>query len=109
MGLLNEAKAEQDHKAPELAEETVATAAHNRKSKRTVAELTANLPMEEILSTLPESDLVCNKCGGKLVMIGKKHESRRIQVIPRQCKLLKYYSCTYACKSCEEKQALEIL
>ena len=36
-------------------------------------------------------------------MIGKKLESQRIQVIPRQCKLLKYYSCTYACRKCEEK------
>ena len=85
LGLFNEAEAEQDHKAPALAEETVAVAAHNRKPKRTVAELTANLPVEEILITLPESDLVCDKCGGKPVMIGKKFESRRIQVIPRQC------------------------
>lgn len=103
LGLFNEAEEEQDYKASELSEETVAVAAHNRKPKRTVAELTANLPVEEILITLPESDLVCDKCGGKLVMIGKKFESQRIQVIPRQCKLLKYYSCTYACKSCEKK------
>ena len=101
--LFNEAEAEQDHKAPELIEETVAVSAHKRKPKRTVAELTANLPVEEILITLPESELVCDRCGGKLVMIGKKLESQRIQVIPRQCKLLKYYSCTYACRKCEEK------
>ena len=101
--LFNEAEAEQDHKAPELTEETVAVSAHKRKPKRTVAELTANLPVEEILITLPESELVCDRCGGKLVMIGKKLESQRIQVIPRQCKLLKYYSCTYACRKCEEK------
>ena len=87
--LFNEAEAEQDHKAPELTEETVAVSAHKRKPKRTVAELTANLPVEEILITLPESELVCDRCGGKLVMIGKKLEDQRRQVIPRQWKLLK--------------------
>lgn len=103
LGLFNEAEVEQDHKAPEPTEETIAVAAHARKPKRTVDELTADLPVKEILVTLPEDDLFCSRCDGKLVMIGKKFISQQIQVIPRQCQLLKYYSCTYACKSCEEK------
>ena len=103
LGLFNEAEVEQDHKASEPTEETISVAAHPRKPKRTVDELTADLPVKEILITLPEDELFCDKCGGKLVMIGKKFVSQQIEVIPRQCQLLKYYSCTYACKSCEEK------
>lgn len=74
-----------------------------RLRKRTMDELTAELPVEEILIELPKEDLICDKCGGTFVMIGKKFVNQEIQVIPRRCKLVKYYSCTYACKSCEEK------
>ena len=66
-------------------------------------ELTADLPVEEILIELPKENLICDKCGGTFVMIGKKFVNQEIQAIPRRCKLVKYYSCTYACKSCEEK------
>lgn len=101
--LFDEAETEQAHKAPEPTEETITVAAHKRKPKRTMDELTAELPVEEILIELPKEDLICDKCGGTFVMIGKKFVNQEIQVIPRRCKLVKYYSCTYACKSCEEK------
>ena len=103
LGLFDEAETEQDHKAPEPTEETILVAAHTRKSKRTVDELTAGLPVEEVLIELPQEDLICDKCGGTFVMIGKKFVNQELQVIPRRCKLVKYYSYTYACKSCEEK------
>ena len=103
LGLFNEAEAEQNHKAPEPTAETVAVVAHTRKPKRTVEELTAELPVKEILITQPEDQLLCDKCGGKLVMIGKKLISQQIEMIPRRCQLLKYYSCIYACKSCEKE------
>lgn len=101
--LFDEAETEQAHKAPEPTEETITVAAHKRKPKRTMDELTADLPVEEILIELPKENLICDKCGGTFVMIGKKFVNQEIQAIPRRCKLVKYYSCTYACKSCEEK------
>ena len=42
--LFNEAEKEQDHKAAEPTEETFTVKAHARKKKRTLAEMTANLP-----------------------------------------------------------------
>ena len=103
VGIFNEAEAEQDPKAPEPTEETILVPAHTRKPKRTMDELAAGLPVKEILITLPEEELICDVCGSKMAMIGKKLVSRRLEVIPRQCSLLEYYAVTYACKPCEEK------
>lgn len=50
-----------------------------------------------------DDERICDKCGGKYEMIGKKLVSRRLEVIPRQCYVVEYYSCSYACKSCETK------
>ena len=52
---------------------------------------------------LPESKLTCSKCGGTFRLIGKKLIRRELIIIPQEEKILEYYSCTYACKSCEEK------
>lgn len=103
VGIFNEAEAEQDPKAPEPTEETILVPAHTRKPKRTMDELATGLPVKEILITLPEEELICDVCGSKMAMIGKKLVSRRLEVIPRQCSLLEYYAVTYACKPCEEK------
>ena len=64
VNLFNEVEQEQDHKAEELTEETFTVKAHTRKKKRTLDELTKNLPEEEVLLRLPESQLVCEECGG---------------------------------------------
>ena len=102
ISLFNEAEKEQDHKAAEPTEETFAVKAHARKKKRTLDEITANLPEKEILLELPEEQLVCGKCGGKFKAIGKKFVRREMQVIPRQVKILAYYTVTYACEHCEK-------
>ena len=99
--LFNEAEVEQNVKAPEPTEETLMVAAHTRKKKRTYEELTANLQVEEIAIELPEDQLVCNRCGGTFTLIGKKFVCQQLIIIPKQYKLVKYYSCTYACKKCE--------
>ena len=101
VSLFNEAEAEQDPKAPEPTEETLTVAAHTRKKKRTIEELTAELPVEEVVIELPEDQRICDKCGGTFVQIGQKFVSQQLIIIPRQCRLVKYYSCTYACKKCE--------
>ena len=102
ISLFNEAEKEQDHKAAEPTEETFAVKAHARKKKRTLDEITANLPEKEILLELPEEQLVCGKCGDKFKAIGKKFVRREMQVIPRQVKILAYYTVTYACEHCEK-------
>ena len=74
---------------------------HERK-KRSQAEMLNGLPEEEVLLELPEDQLVCGKCGGKMKPIGKKFLRHEMQIIPKQIKLLAYYAVTYACDSCEK-------
>ena len=102
ISLFNEAEKEQDHKAAEPTPETFTVKAHARKKKRTLEEMTANLPEEEILLELPEGQRICGKCGGTFKPIGKKFVRHELQVIPRQVKLLAYYTVTYACDRCEK-------
>ena len=102
IGFFNEAEMEQDHKAEEPTVETFTVAAHSRKKKRTLAEMTENLPEKEILLELPEDQRICGKCGGMFKPIGKKFVRHELQVIPRQVKLLAYYTVTYACDHCEK-------
>ena len=102
LSLFNEAEKEQDHKAEEPAEETFTVKAHARKKKRTLEEMTANLQEKEILLELPDDQRICGKCGGTFKAIGKKFVRHELQVIPRQVKLLAYYTVTYACDHCEK-------
>ena len=100
--LFNEAESSQDHKAEEPKPETIFVEAHERKKKRSQAEMLNHLPEEEVLLEVPEDQLVCSKCGGKMKPIGKKFLRHEMQIIPKQIKLLAYYAVTYACDSCEK-------
>ena len=102
MSLFNEAEKEQDHKAEEPTEETFTVNVYARKKKRTLEEMTAKLAEEEILLELPEEQRICGKCGGTFKPIGKKFVRHELQIIPRQAKLLAYYTVTYACDHCEK-------
>lgn len=102
LSLFNEAENEQDHKAEEPNPDTVFIPAHERKKKRSQAEMLNHLPEEEVLLELPEEQLVCGKCGGKMKPIGKKFLRHEMQIIPKQIKLLAYYAVTYACDKCEK-------
>ena len=100
--LFNEAESSQDHKAEEPKPDTIFVEAHERKKKRSQAEMLNHLPEEEVLLEVPEDQLVCSKCGGKMKPIGKKFLRHEMQIIPKQTKLLAYYAVTYACDSCEK-------
>ena len=102
LSLFNEAEEAQDPKAEEPTSDTVLIAAHERKKKRSQAEMLNQLPEEEVLLKIPEEQLVCGKCGGKMKPIGKKFLRHEMQIIPKQIKLLAYYAVTYACDSCEK-------
>lgn len=100
--LFNEAESSQNHKAEEPKPDTILIAAHERKKKRSQAEMLNHLPEEEVLLEVPEDQLVCSKCGGKMKPIGKKFLRHEMQIIPKQIKLLAYYAVTYACDHCEK-------
>ena len=102
LSLFNEAEEAQDHKAEEPTPDTILIAAHDRKKKRSQAEMLNHLPEEEVLLEIPEEQLSCGKCGGKMKPIGKKFLRHEMQIIPKQVKLLAYYAVTYACDKCEK-------
>ena len=106
LSLFNEAESSQDHKAEEPNPNTIFVEAHERKKKRSQTEMLNNLPEEEVLLELPEGQLVCGKCGGKMKPIGKKFLRHEMQIVPKQIKLLAYYAVTYACDSCEKDTGL---
>ena len=106
LSLFNEAEEAQDHKAEEPNPDTILIAAHERKKKRSQAEMLNHLPEEEVLLELPEEQLSCGKCGGKMKPIGKRFLRHEMQIIPKQVKLLAYYAVTYACDKCEKDTAL---
>ena len=102
VSLFNEVEKEQLPKAEEPTPETILVEAHQRKKKRSQGEMLNHLPEEEVLLELPEEQLVCGKCGGKMKPIGKKFLRHEMQIIPKQIKLLAYYAVTYACDKCEK-------
>ncbi len=102
LSLFNEAEEASDNKAEEPNPDTILVAAHERKKKRSQAEMLNHLPEEEVLLEIPEEQLVCGKCGGKMKPIGKKFLRHEMQIIPKQIKLLAYYAVTYACDTCEK-------
>ena len=106
LSLFNEAESSQDHKAEEPKPNTIFVEAHERKKKRSQTEMLNNLPEEEVLLEIPEGQLVCGKCGGKMKPIGKKFLRHEMQIVQKQIKLLAYYAVTYACDSCEKDTGL---
>ena len=102
LSLFDEAESAQDHKAEEPKPDTIFVAGHERKKKRTQAQMLNHLPEEEVLLEIPEEQRICSKCGGNMKPIGKKFLRHEMQIIPKQARLLAYYAVTYACDKCEK-------
>ena len=104
MRLFDEVETTQDMKVAEPTVETFTIEENGeRKKKRTIDELTANLPVEEVVIKLADHKIFCNECGKPLKLIGKKFARHALQMIPCLVKLLKYYTCSYECPSCDAK------
>ena len=61
LSLFNEAEEAQDHKAEEPGPDTILIPAHERKKKRSQAEMLRHLPEEEVLLDIPDEHRVCGK------------------------------------------------
>lgn len=105
LSLFNEAEIEAK---PNEKEKTVVIEKHERKAKRTHEELIANLPVEEVVLTIPEEERSCGKCGSELIPIGKEKVCDKLVIIPAQFKIERTYRESYKCESCgvnEEKDS----
>lgn len=103
LNLFNEAEKEADAKAKE---KTIIVPRHERKAKRTHEELISDLPVEEIVLTIPEKERSCGKCGSELIPIGKEKVCDKLIIIPAQFKIERTYRESYKCGGCgssEEK------
>ena len=87
---------------PAEPEKTITVPAHERKPKRKLEELCANLPVEEVICDLPESEQFSAE-GKPLKRIGK--ECVRTELCREKAKVWvkKYYTVTYADPAAEEQ------
>ena len=97
LSLFNEAEAEADLKERE---KSIVVPEHSRKAKRTHEELFENLPVEEVVLTIPEEERSCGKCGSTLVPVGKEKVCDKIIIIPAQLKIERTFRESYKCVSC---------
>lgn len=102
LSIFNEAESIQAPEKTESEEKTIIPS-YARKKKRTLDELTAELPVEKVYLDIPEEDRFCSTCGSPLTLIGEKMVRREIEVIPRSVRIIEYRMRSYACKACENE------
>ena len=103
-GLFNEAEATADVEAkePELTE----VATHFRKRTRLVTDkLPDDLPVEEVIHDLPESERDCPECGSDMHIMGRRTARRELKLIPATASIVDHVQLVYACRCCEKDEA----
>lgn len=93
--LFNEAEAE--GKEQEVAEEVQVIQYERKKGGR--RRLPENLPRIEEVHDIAEEEKVCG-CGSRLSRIGEE-VSEQLDIIPRQCRVIRHIRPKYACRQCE--------
>lgn len=98
-GLFDESEADRID-APDAPADTVTVAAHERQAKKP-ARIPADLPREEVVHDLADTDKVCPHDGSALQLIGADI-SEQLDIIPAQMKVLRHVRRKYACPCCEQ-------
>ena len=99
LNLFNEAEADQEEALKAEAEE-VTVPEHTRKKKKRVS-IPEDLPREEIVYDLTESEKLCPQDGTELKCIGEE-SSEQLDIEPAKIKVLRHLRKKYACPCCEE-------
>lgn len=98
LGLFNEAEelaVGEESGAPE----TTTVKSHERKARPRVS-IPDELPREEIIHDLPESEKICPKDGTELEVIGSD-DHEQLDIIPAQIKVIRHRRLKYVCPCCE--------
>ena len=99
LNLFNEAEVMAAPKQPEP--ELVEVEKHYRKRTRlTTDKLPEDLPVEVIDYELPETEHVCEECGGKLHVMSRDVR-RELVIVPAQAKIREHRRAVYSCRCCE--------
>lgn len=101
LGLFNEAEVTADSKIlePVPFEKPVKRTRKGYKRK----EAFRNLPQQEQVYKLEESQRNCPTCGNNLEVLGKKFLRSEIKYIPAEISIVNTYQETYECKRCKEE------
>lgn len=102
ISLFNEAEAESNPKAEEP---RTLVAGHSRKPKRTHEEMAKDLPVVEIVHTLPEEERVCPKCGDALKIIGQAKVRDEMIFEPARYYINRHMQESYVCGCCGKDTA----
>jgi transposase len=100
--LFNEAEEIEQAEQAESVEEpsNITVASHTRKKKPRIS-IPDDLPREEVVYDIAESEKVCPHDGAKLKHIGvESHE--QLDIIPAKIKVIKHIRKKYACPCCEQ-------
>ena len=82
-------------------EQTTVVEKHVRRKKRTYKEIYGNLPENEIVYDLRESEKICERCGAEMTLL-KYNERIEITVVPAQFNVIKHLTAVYVCKKCAD-------
>lgn len=102
MYLFNEAEVESITSASEPTLQEVANY-RRKKFNGQRAELLKDLPHDTVLCGLEEDERFCEKCGTKLVSIGKEFIRTEIEFIPAKVRAIDYYRESYECRKCRKE------
>lgn len=100
LNLFNEAELERQplHVEPQIEEITYT---RKKSKKRKLSEIYCDLPVEEVISDIPEEEKNCEKCGSEMTFM--KYEIRReLKIIPAQVKVVEHKKAVYVCKECDK-------
>lgn len=98
INLFNEAEAEPDEHA--ATNDDIIVPTHRRKKQKR-ASIPANIPREDIIHDLPESEKFCPHDGAALKCIGEE-SSEQLDIIPAKITALRHLRKKYACPCCEQ-------
>ena len=100
LGLFNEAEELNSNVEPDIATETTTVKSHERKTRPRIS-IPAELPREEVIHDLSDSEKVCPKDGTTLEVIGSE-DHEQLDIILAQIKVLRHRRLKYACPCCEQ-------
>ena len=100
LNLFNEAELERQ---PMQAEPQIEEITYTRKKskKKSFDEKYGDLPVEEVISDIPDEEKICEKCNDEMTFM--KYEIRReLKIVPAKVTVVEYKKAVYVCKSCDK-------
>ena len=100
LNLFNEAELERQPFSPEPKIEEI-TYTRKKSKKKTYDEKYGDLPVEEVVSDIPDEEKICDKCGTEMTFM--KYEVRReLKIVPAKVTVVEHKRAVYVCKSCDK-------